>query len=306
MNSLTQLLQPGQGYSWLFVPSAVLLGALHGLEPGHSKTMMAAFIVAIRGTIGQAILLGATAALSHTAIVWVIAALGMYFGGRFNTAAAEPVMQLVAAIAVMLIAVWMLWRTWRDTHARQAHGHHHDHVHDHDHDHDNAHGHDHDHDHGHDHDHAHDAHDHGHGHGHHGHAHHDEDAGLDDHAREHAAAMRRTLGNGPVTNGRIAMFGLTGGLVPCPASITVLMVCLQLKQVALGSVLVLCFGIGLALTLVASGVIAALGVRHATRMFGPMEGLGARAPYLSGALMLLVSGYMLLLALRGFGAPLAG
>ena len=109
--------------------------------------------------------------------------------------------------------------------------------------------------------------------------------------------MRRTLGNGPVTNGRIAMFGLTGGLVPCPASITVLMVCLQLKQVALGSVLVLCFGIGLALTLVASGVIAALGVRHATRMFGPMEGLGARAPYLSGALMLLVSGYMLLLAM---------
>ena len=51
--------------------------------------------------------------------------------------------------------------------------------------------------------------------------------------------MRRTLGKGPVTNARIAVFGLTGGLVPCPASITVLMVCLQLKQVALGSVLVL-------------------------------------------------------------------
>jgi nickel/cobalt exporter len=118
--------------------------------------------------------------------------------------------------------------------------------------------------------------------------------------------MRRTLGNGPVTNARIAMFGLTGGLVPCPASITVLMVCLQLKQVALGSALVLCFGIGLALTLVASGIVAALGVRHATRFFGPMEGLGARAPYLSGALMLLVSGYMLLLALHGFGARLAG
>ncbi|MEQ1714521.1 MAG: hypothetical protein ABL907_00830, partial [Hyphomicrobium sp.] len=32
-------------------PVAVLLGALHGLEPGHSKTMMAAFIIAVRGTI---------------------------------------------------------------------------------------------------------------------------------------------------------------------------------------------------------------------------------------------------------------
>lgn len=304
MTSLTELLQPGQGYSWLYVPSAVVLGALHGLEPGHSKTMMAAFIVAIRGSIAQAVLLGITAALSHTVIVWLIAALGMYFGGRFNTAAAEPVMQLVAAVAVLLIALWMLWRTWRDTHARHhhghGHGHHadHHHHHDHDHDHHHDHGHDHHHHDHHDHDHHHD-----HPHDHHGHAHHDADAGLDDHAREHAAALRRTLGKGPVTNTRIAIFGLTGGLVPCPASITVLMVCLQLKQVMLGSVLVLCFGIGLALTLVASGIIAALGARHATRLFRPLEGLGARAPYLSGALMLLVSGYMLLLALHGLNAP---
>jgi ABC-type nickel/cobalt efflux system permease component RcnA len=35
MTSFVTLLQ--QGNSWLFVPSAILLGALHGLEPGHSK-----------------------------------------------------------------------------------------------------------------------------------------------------------------------------------------------------------------------------------------------------------------------------
>ena len=56
MNAFSSLLQ--QGNAWLFVPSAILLGALHGLEPGHSKTMMAAFIVAIRGTLKQAVLLG--------------------------------------------------------------------------------------------------------------------------------------------------------------------------------------------------------------------------------------------------------
>ena len=54
MTSFATLLQ--QGNAWLFVPSAILLGALHGLEPGHSKTMMAAFIVAIRGTMTQAVL----------------------------------------------------------------------------------------------------------------------------------------------------------------------------------------------------------------------------------------------------------
>ncbi|MDW3877252.1 hypothetical protein IDF44_19340 [Klebsiella pneumoniae] len=49
MNDFTSLLQ--QGNAWLFIPSAILLGALHGLEPGHSKTMMAAFIVAVRGNV---------------------------------------------------------------------------------------------------------------------------------------------------------------------------------------------------------------------------------------------------------------
>jgi nickel/cobalt exporter len=46
MNEFTTLLQ--QGNAWFFIPSAILLGALHGLEPGHSKTMMAAFIIAIK------------------------------------------------------------------------------------------------------------------------------------------------------------------------------------------------------------------------------------------------------------------
>lgn len=59
MNDFTSLLQ--QGNAWLFIPSAILLGALHGLEPGHSKTMMAAFIVAVRGTLKQAVLLGLAA-----------------------------------------------------------------------------------------------------------------------------------------------------------------------------------------------------------------------------------------------------
>ena len=73
MQSLPTLLQQSAAHAWLFVPSAVLLGALHGLEPGHSKTMMAAFIVAIRGTVGQAVLLGLAATVSHTAVVWAVA-----------------------------------------------------------------------------------------------------------------------------------------------------------------------------------------------------------------------------------------
>ena len=49
VHSFQDNLAHGQG--WLFLPAAVLLGALHGLEPGHSKTMMASFIISIRGTV---------------------------------------------------------------------------------------------------------------------------------------------------------------------------------------------------------------------------------------------------------------
>jgi nickel/cobalt exporter len=122
-----------QGNSWLFVPSAVLLGALHGLEPGHSKTMMAAFIVAIRGTVAQAVLLGLAATLSHTAIVWAIALAGLHFGRQWNTATTEPWLEVVSAVLIVAVAAWMLWRTWRHRAAVTDSAHVHDHAHGHDH-----------------------------------------------------------------------------------------------------------------------------------------------------------------------------
>jgi nickel/cobalt exporter len=78
ISSFAELLQQGTTDAWLFVPSAILLGALHGPEPGHSKIMMAAFIVAIRGTVSQAVLLGVAATISHTIVVWGIALGGVY------------------------------------------------------------------------------------------------------------------------------------------------------------------------------------------------------------------------------------
>ena len=259
MNDLSSLFQQGGASAWLFLPSAVALGALHGLEPGHSKTVMAAFIIAIRGTVAQAVLLGLAATLSHTAVVWAVAMGGLYFGQHWNATTSEPYMQLASSVLIAGTALWMGVRTWHAVHG-------HDH-HDHDHDH-------HDHDHGHHHDHPSPA--------------------LDSHAQAHADDIARRFGNAgqEVTTGQIVVFGLTGGLIPCPASITVLLLCLQLKQVALGATLVLGFSLGLALTMVASGALAALSVRHAARHWGGFGKWADKAPYLSVALMLLVSAWM--------------
>jgi len=124
MTPLTELLQQGTAHAWLFVPSAILLGALHGLEPCHSKTMMAAFIIAVRGTVTQAVLLGLAATLSHTAVVWVIALGGQYLGQQWGGETSEPYFQLASAVIIVGTALWMLWRTWRGQHAERQHHHH--------------------------------------------------------------------------------------------------------------------------------------------------------------------------------------
>ncbi|MCU7508368.1 nickel/cobalt efflux protein RcnA [Klebsiella quasipneumoniae] len=285
MNDFTSLLQ--QGNAWLFIPSAILLGALHGLEPGHSKTMMAAFIVAVRGTLKQAVLLGLAATVSHTAVVWLIAMAGLWFGRGWNAQTSEPWFQLISGVVIVLIACWMLWRTWRESRPH-AHPHHHQHGHDHDHHHD----HDHDHDH-----HHHEHHDH----------HHSHSPGAplvaeewqDAHQRAHAQEINRRFDGRQVTTGQIVMFGLTGGLIPCPASITVLLICLQLKKFSLGATLVLGFSVGLALTLVASGAIAALSMKHATRRWPWLNDISRKAPWISGLLIIVVGIYMMLHGLSG-------
>lgn len=246
MPGFQELLQQGAANAWLFVPSAILLGALHGLEPGHSKTMMAAFIVAIRGTVAQAVLLGLAATVSHTAVVWVVALVGMRLGAGWSAEKSEPYFQVASAALIVAVALWMLTRTWRDR-RREA----------------NVHGHDHHHD-GHD----------------------------DSHARAHAGDIRRRFASRHVTTGQIVVFGLTGGLIPCPAAITVLLLCLQLREFTLGVGLVLCFSLGLAATMIASGAIAALGVRHVGGRWSGFDALARRAPYVSGVLILAIGLYV--------------
>jgi nickel/cobalt transporter (NicO) family protein len=376
VNNFVGLLQ--QGNSWLFAPSAVLLGALHGLEPGHSKTMMAAFIVAIRGTVAQAVLLALAATVSHTGVVWLVALGGLYFGRQWNTAATEPYLQVVSAVLIMAVALWMLRRTWQqraygeldaasaDRSAPRDHaGHPHRHHGDHDHGAarriDTGHGvvrlqmfapaaparfrlhaesgpdwpaqqvrleteradgsretftfrrhggyleslqvirepHEFvarlrlgDDRHSHDFDVEFVAPGHQHAIG----AYQPLDVTApgyqDPHELAHANDIRRRFSSRHVTTGQIMLFGLTGGLIPCPASITVLLLCLQLRQLALGATLVLCFSVGLALTMVASGAVAALGVRHMSRGFRGFGELARRAPYVSGAVILVVGLYI--------------
>ncbi len=273
MQGLADLLQRDAGNMWLFIPSAMLLGALHGLEPGHSKTMMAAFIVAVRGTVGQAVLLGLSAAISHSLVVWLVALGGLYLGRNFQETD-EPYFQLISALIMIGVALWMFWRLQRARAPATGHddGHHHHHG--------------------------------PHDHGDHSHVHTEQiiDEREDAHAKAHAKAIETQFAGREVTTGQIVLFGLTGGLIPCPAAITVLLLCLQLKQITAGAVLVTGFSVGLAVTMVMAGVVAAVGVRGATKRWPGIEVVLQRAPYFSVGLILIIGSVLAVqayLAIRG-------
>ncbi|MTH45277.1 nickel/cobalt efflux protein RcnA [Intestinirhabdus alba] len=266
MGEFTTLLQ--QGNAWFFIPGAILLGVLHGLEPGHSKTMMAAFIIAIKGTVRQAVMLGLAATLSHTAVVWLIALGGMSLSRAFTAESVEPWLQLVSALIILATAGWMFRQTRRGERGWLAEMHHHDHHDRHEHD------------------------DHHHDHPHQGQGAEGGREYQDAHERAHADEIQRRFHGGTATNGQILLFGLTGGLIPCPAAITVLLICLQLKAFTLGATLVLCFSLGLAITLVAVGVGAAIGVRQAAKRWDGLNALARRAPYASSLLIACVGLYM--------------
>ena len=262
MPPIAELIQQGSTNLWLFIPTAILIGALHGLEPGHSKTLMAAFIVAIKGTPAQAALLGVCAALSHSIVVWLIAALALTFGNGLLAEQAEPYLLLVSSLSVVGVGLWMLHRTRVDNRAAQAF--------------------------------VQDQHDHNHDHGHHQEHHHGASTAeyQDAHERAHAKDIAQHFQGQPITNVQIALFGVTGGLVPCPASVTILLICLHLKQFSLGAVMVASFSLGLALSMVSVGVAAAWGAARFSRHGSKLGDWARRAPYLSGGLMVLVGGFM--------------
>ncbi len=262
--NLTGMIETGAANPLLLFAASLLLGGLHGLEPGHSKTMIAAYIVAIRGSVWQAVLLGISAAISHSIIVWVLAILALTYGNELIGEELEPWFMVTSGLIVLGIALWMLIQALR---SRSGESHeHHTHAH---------------HDHAHDHNHGH-LHDHSHSHAH-----------LNTHAQSHAHELEKRLQVGQTSTWQTILFGLSGGLIPCPAAITVFLLCLQLGQLPLGITLVSAFSIGLAATLVLVGAAAALGlnaIRHHTSRFDRL--LGA-APYLSVILIAVVGCLMI-------------
>ncbi len=246
-----------------YLPIALGLGALHALEPGHAKTMTAAYLLGIRGDWRDAVLLGLAAAATHSLVVIAIAVAAVLIGRQAFAGEAVWWLQIGSGVLVVLIGGWMLGR--RLLRRRADHAEHHEH----------------------------------HEHEHHEHEHHDEDD--DEHARQHAAAMPAYVGTDQrPTRWQVVLFGAAGGLVPCPASISVMLLAITLGTPANGLVLVAGFSLGLAIALVSVGVLVILGVQ-ALAGRGRMAWFSRHSSVISAAVVVLSGLAAIAVGLRSGG-----
>jgi ABC-type nickel/cobalt efflux system permease component RcnA len=254
---LTAFLRPGadRGLPTLLlaIALAAALGALHGLGPGHGKALVGAYLIGARGTPGQAVLLGLTVTVTHT--------LGVYALGLVTLVAAQyllpetvyPVLGvvsglLVAAIGLVLararlIALWPHHEPTANAIVQAAapvpstlpirpwlaidmtEG-----------------------------------------------AVAAENRAADPRARPHRHGLgpvHTHEGPGssdqPVTFRSLLALGVSGGLLPCPSALVVLLAAIAFHNVALGMALVAAFSVGLAGVLTALGLLVVYSGRWLSR-----------------------------------------
>ena len=204
--------------------TAAALGAGHALTPGHGKTLMAAYLVGTRGTPLHAAGLGLSVALSHTLGIMVLAGLVVGAQGILPPDVVVKSAPIVAAISIVAIGSWMLFgetrRRWRLRTAAAERAHEHDHGTDHDHDHA-----------------EHDAAEHSHGGVRHSHL--------------------PTAGS-TISWRSLFVLGLAGGLIPSTNALLILLGSIAAGRPTFGFVLVVAFGLGMALVMGGIGLALVL------------------------------------------------
>ena len=294
-NAFTQLITL-PNITLLNVLFAVLVsfvwGAMHALTPGHGKTVVGAYLVGSHGTARHAFYLGLTTTITHTAGV-IALGLVTFVAARFILPEQFfPWLSAGSGLLVAGIGLKMLVDRLRNgrlipqTASMPHQGHeHHDaapaHIH-------QGHGHDHSHHeydvHIHEHDHSGDDHAHTHaGHSDHPHRH---DHGVDDH-HSHTHLPPGAQGE-PITWRNLLALGISGGILPCPDALIVLLSAVALGRVAFGLILVIAFSTGLAAALSGVGLLFV----YAGRIFqlSPKQGKLLRLMPAASALVITAAG----------------
>jgi len=231
------------GFFFVALLLALGFGAVHALGPGHGKTVMAAYLMGAEGRMRDALFVGVAVSAMHTLSVVALGLLTLWAAAIFPADAVYPWLSLVSGVVVLALGAWLLRVRIKARAAKRAHVHSHDHSHAHEHRHERVlvgaggpeiiqEGHDH-------------------GFGYHTHAPSELPPGV-------AVTSWRGLG----------AIALSGGLLPSPSALVVLLGSVALGRVAFGLTLVAAFSVGLAGALTLLGIVVVRARAIMARRFG--------------------------------------
>jgi nickel/cobalt exporter len=224
-NAFTELITTRSLSLWFLVTAAFIafgLGALHALEPGHGKTIVAAYLVGSRGTARHALLLGVIVTASHTAGVFALGAITLYASRYIVPEQLYPWLGVFSGLTIAGLGGYIFLRRWSGL----------------------------------DLDHSHTS------------------GQLHGHwfsSRKQDSSELKPPGK-PISLYQLCALGITGGIIPCPAALVVLLSAFALHRIGLGFFLIIAFSLGLAAVLISFGMLMVCGRRFMARLQvnGPM------------------------------------
>ena len=306
---------------FMIYSGAILLGALHAFEPGHGKTLIAAYMVGTKGRAWDGMLLGAIVTITHTFSVILLGIVAQMLSKTYSDQVLHDWLGLVSAGIILIVGLWMLKQRLSGNaghhHFHLFGGGHHHHTHDHhthDHEHSHSHSHDHEHvhhDHSHDHSHSphphevheksvtathshhthnntHELHDHAHSHHDHGHSH-----SHDHHHHVHTQPSARE----PQSKLKLLLLGISGGLIPCPAAIATLLAAIAAGKIAQGLSVTLFFSLGLGAVMMSIGVILSQAGRLTEKISDNIE-LSHKLGIVSALVIVFIGSYTMFHSVR--------
>ena len=210
---------------WVTIVGAFLWGAAHAMSPGHGKTLVGAYLMGEKATVRHALFLGFTTTVTHTLGVFILGGVTLLASRAFLPEQLFPWLSLLSGLLVVTIGGNLLrdrlnkqidLKLHSNPHSESHHHHSHDDSHAHSHSHDST------------------------------HRHHSHSGG---HIHSHV------LPEGNISLKSLLALGVSGGLIPCPSALLLLLSSIALGQVGYGLILVLSFSLGLASVLTGLGLL---------------------------------------------------
>lgn len=196
------------------------LGAAHAMSPGHGKTVVGAYLVGSKGTPAHAMFLGLTVTITHTLGVFALGIVTLVASNYILPETLMPFLSFFSGLIVLYIGLTM-FKTRLLAYMGMGKVHQHAHA-----------GHSHEH--------------HSHDHGTHSH---------DDHVHSHDGSTHTHMPPETITWKSLLALGISGGLLPCPSALVLMLSAVNQNRIGYGLILTLAFSFGLAATLTCVGLL---------------------------------------------------